>query len=760
MKIFNLKGKSPKEEHRNQENVCEESLKEESLNEENPNEENFNEELPEETEISETIEEITEVNEEEGKAKKTKLGDKFSFLKKFKINVNIKTKLIFSSLLPVLFIIILGISSYNKAAGAIVESYETSTQNAILKASEYYSLMFTNMEKTSLNYYTNDDVIKYYSGYYKKSAANETKLYMEFYNDIIAEAKENEFISGIHIISNYGDSVSTKGKIKGGLLENFLVTEEGKKIVEQNGNTIWLGQHPYIDEALKTTNSEYGISVNRTIKSTNKSDVAILTMDIAREVLVKPIESMQLPKGSYCAVVTPDGREITIDEFKGVNTFFDKEFYQQALSTEEALGSTMVKDAGGKYLMIHAKIGDTGNVIACMIPQKEIMAKADEIKLFTMIIVIIASIIAIAVSFFIATGISFAIKKISKVTEKAAEGDLTGVVNTRSKDELGKLANHTTTMLNDMKGLIGHVAGVTDLVHDSAENVAHNSEHIVEIAKQISEAVENIEVGVNSQSQDAQNCKDKMNGLSEVIGVVVENTTLIEKNSEDTRNILTVGVKRIDELSENVEQTTKIAQEAIDDMEALNKESKKINSITNAINEIAEQTNLLALNASIEAARAGAAGRGFSVVAEEIRKLAEQSVDASSQINSIVQSIQKNMNSTVGTIKGVGEIVKSQEVSLKATIDAFDSINQQMDSLNNNINVITSTVQVMNDTKDDTMEAIENISVVLEETAAASTEVLASVCGQVEVIENFNEEVKNMQENSMMLQDSISIFKI
>lgn len=677
-----------------------------------------------------------------------------------KVRFGIGAKLIAVCLVPVLFIVILGVISYQKASTAIISSYETSSVNTITKASEYYTLYFQTAEQTSLTIYNNDTLTKYYSGYYKVIPTDEAAAYNTIKKDVALKQRSDSSISGIHIVSGYGSSYSTGGILGNGKFDEIASTEEGKAIIAGAGTPVWLGNHPQMDSYVGTSSANYGMSVSRSMKAANMKDVAIITLDLDKSLLQAPIASMDLPEGSYCAIISRDGREITDASLEGVSTFYDKEFYKSSVAGTDATGHQYVTVDGEEYLYLFSKLGQTGNMICCLIPESAIIAQASEIRNFTVAIVAIASILAILLSISMAMGIGKAINHLNRIAKQASDGDLSISLRTRRKDEFGLLYGHLSDMFVGMKGLIGKVAGVTENVSESAKDVAEGSNVLVKSAGHISEIMGNMEVGINEQAKNAENCMREMDGLSHMISDVVESTTMIQESSDKTIEILQTGIGTIDVLSENVKRSTKVSQSAIDNMVKLSDESKEINSITHTMNEIADQTNLLALNASIEAARAGSAGRGFAVVAEEIRKLAEQSLQASSQISEIILNVQNKMDGTVETVKEAGAIVSSQEQSLNQTVNTFEDIKMQMISLTDNIQKITSEVQNMNTAKDGTMNAIESISAVLEETAASSTEVLEAVGKQENTIASLSQEAGKLEEKAGQLQEAIHIFKV
>src|SRR5690606_12726575 len=193
------------------------------------------------------------------------------------------------------------------------------------------------------------------------------------------------------------------------------------------------------------------------------------------------------------------------------------------------------------------------------------------------------------------------------------------------------------------------------------------AEEVSASSNEIATAIQEIARGAGEQAHDVEQGVDKIQSLAEEINKVSQNVDTIHEISEKSIEITQKGILSIDNLSNCAQETTNIANLMLSDMQALSQESKSIGKIINVIDGIADQTNLLALNAAIEAARAGEAGKGFAVVASEVKKLAEQSMEATKEIANILNATIKKTEESLKQAQAADEIIKLQNQAVNAT---------------------------------------------------------------------------------------------
>lgn len=588
----------------------------------------------------------------------------------------IQVKLIGAFMIPVILFVIIGFMIYSKCSTTLNSTYEASANTSVGTLEEYLGLGFENIELMATRLSINSAITSYYTGSEVKSES----MLMDTKVALSNESTADKFIDHIIVCAKSGTACSEKGAIRGDVYNAFVESEEGKNVESEIGmGSMWISSHPAIDEVTGYDSDEYALSLVTVLKNNSNKSVGYIIIDVKTSFIQDILDNAQISDNSIKGFVLEDGSQVLSGDSD--IKFTDTDFYQEALAGENLQGSKEVSYEGADYLFTYSRIEGTNMLVCAMVPQKEIMAGAQAILRYTLIAVAICAVIAIVVGSVLASGISKAIRKVNRVLKKTSDGDLTGQISMKRKDEFNVLSSSITNMIGSMKDLILKMTNVSGHVSDSAVQVGTNSEVLLEVTKNITEAVDYINSGISQQAQDTESCLEQMNGLAERINVVHENTDEISEIAQEAQGAIENGMVIVANLGEKVQGTTEVTETIIREIRELNKESIAINSIIGTINEIAEQTNLLSLNASIEAARAGEAGRGFAVVSEEIRKLAEQSGNAGNQIGEIINHIQERLAATIETAGLAGESVAFQTEALNNTVDVFKNISQQVSKL-------------------------------------------------------------------------------
>ncbi|HHV09155.1 MAG TPA: methyl-accepting chemotaxis protein [Clostridiales bacterium] len=668
----------------------------------------------------------------------------------------IRIKMIAAFLVPIAFIILLGIASYEKAAEGICNSYENSAGQTINATARYVQFGAASIEALSTQYIVDDMLLKYLYNYSNDKVENNQNK-RSINNSFSAKEITDEFISGISVFSADVAAITTAASVRDNIYEGFLETETGKRISE-SGEVFWIGKDPFLDENIGGGTDSYSLRLVRKIQSADA--LAVIDMDV--KTIQDILNGMGFEETGMIGFVTADGKEIISgnQEAGADQSFFDKEFYRDSVTAEETGNAFYVDYHGEDNLFLYSKIGNTGAMICALIPKSRIVSQADSIKKLTVIIVIIACAIAIITGLYLSTGIDRTIKYIIANLKKAAEGDLSVDFITKRKDEFRILISEINNTFFHMKELIIQVKRMSSGVSAAAAGISDTSKEFSGITKDISNAMKEIEQGIMQQAKDAEECLHQMDRLSQKIVQMDKSINEIGKIGEDTKKRIQEGTIVTEKLTDQTNSTIMITTQVVNGIKKLDEKSKSIGDIVKVISDISSQTNLLSLNASIEAARAGKLGKGFAVVADEIRTLSDQTQQSVYNIQSIIKDIQNDTNDLSKATKDAEDVLILQDTAVKNTTDSYQGINESVDNLMLQVKYVIDSVNNIEESRVSTLGAVENISAVLEEIAASTNNVNQISNHQVGSIGALHQSASNLNQNSADLAHAVLRFKL
>ena len=675
----------------------------------------------------------------------------------------IKNVLIGAFMVPVFFIVILGVVSYQRASETIVEKYKESSMSAISAESLYFDLLCETVENKANEIIIDDNTSGYYEKYYRSKKANDS--FRELRQNLIYTVGSMNYIQFYDIISANGNQFTSRsGNLPEDAYEVFIGSPEAAYL---EGRKAWIGHNTYFDQTFEQSDAESGIVFYQKFLVAK----TVVSLEIKRKAILEALAEMDFGEGSYKAIVTQDGREIGVQDVLGEDgvsivqqnmedvLFVESSFYEECLGSEQA-GSTEVTYQGESYLYVYAPVGTTGITICGLIPYSTIMEDAKAIRNITVLLVILAAAVALIVGNRIARNISKTLQEMVTSLEKVAEGDLTTDFVTKRKDEFLRLNDGLNHMLTGVRDIMSDVQGFGKEVNDLSGTVAQTADTIHVSMMGISDSVDEVARGVVSQSEDAENCNVRMTEFSNQIIAVCNQAEDMGSMTDKAMDAVQHGRVIIENLNQQSETIVKLANELGQDIENVKKRSDDIENIIDTINEIASQTNLLSLNASIEAARAGENGRGFSVVADEIRKLASQSMEAADQIKNIVENIRKTTQQTTDSARKTEEYIFKQADSLEETITIFGSINSCVDELVSGLNQMLADMRGISAERNQVEDSIRSISAVSQEVAASTGGVADTLGEQVQLLSKLTEKAEKLARRVASLEQAMAKFKL
>lgn len=677
--------------------------------------------------------------------------------------ISVRTKLIAAFMLTIIPIILLGAISASKSADAIKKTTADATIQTMEQTNKYLDLLLWDIENTSLQIVQNSTFVNL-SGNTDASSTNSRNDSIQNLLDNVK--KSSPFISDILLMTASGQVFSTGGYSTGVMSpDTFKNSNFYQKAERVNGGTIWLGSHPELDKFSSNQESQYSMFAARLVKNEQAGETgSLILIDVKLDAIKDLLENIKLGSGGEVHLVGPDGRDISVfsegEAAAGIVQLDKMPFYKKIKNGKALNGSDYINYSNSNYLMTYSRLGTTGYVLIGLLPDSTLYSASRSIAVFTIILVLFAVLAAIVLGLLIAFSMGRVLKLVTVSANRAAEGDLTVVIHSERKDEFGILAHSISKMISDMRQLIGVANSFTNRVLTSVGIVTDTVTHVSAVSNEVSHVVRQIAEGANTQSLVTENVTSKVMDLASKIKAVTESTGKIEELSNQSIVLAKNGSASIRTLSAESSMVADVTGVMISDIHLLRGYSKDIDKLVKAINSIADQTNLLALNAAIEAARAGEAGLGFSVVAEEIRKLADMSVASTREAVSIIKLVNGKISDTSRNASSAENMLKVQNDALSDTISAFDRVSTIMNVFNEEVNDIRTKASDMERHKEDAIKAISEISAISQETAASTEELSASIDDQNSRINQLAGYINELDKASGNLSESLGRFRI
>lgn len=275
-------------------------------------------------------------------------------------------------------------------------------------------------------------------------------------------------------------------------------------------------------------------------------------------------------------------------------------------------------------------------------------------------------------------------------------------------------------------------------------NLKNTSDKITDSINDVSESVSTLSEATIKQSQEMNTTTNKLKDFNDNMEKLAYNITNVQEKTYNTKEASNEGLNKIEKLDNSLKDLQSAFTISNSTVNELVSKLEYVNSITDSINKIATQTNLLSLNAAIEAARAGEAGKGFSVVAGEVRKLAENSKQAVQDITNILNEIKDDILKASSAMTNGTAAINIQQSTLNETKDSFINIQDSIDAVTNEINDCIENLAMASSQKDSALESVEKANSISQEHTALAEEIAASMELQTSSVENFNKTLSSI----------------
>ena len=378
----------------------------------------------------------------------------------------------------------------------------------------------------------------------------------------------------------------------------------------------------------------------------------------------------------------------------------------------------------------------------------------------TMIIVLaLVLLITIGVVAYLMREIKSGVNAVLKGAKEGEARNLAYRIPVDRSDEFGHIAASFNHMFDEFRDMTKEIQASADIVDQSASQLTETAEQSAEATQSIAQSITEVAGSTQEQMDYVTKTKEEVDAFSEGVGKSLDTMNTIRSHVEVTTQMTQDGGKLVQATVEQMHSIADTVEHSSAVIEKLGERSKEIGAIIDTISGIAEQTNLLALNAAIEAARAGEHGRGFSVVAEEVRKLAEESQGAATKISDLIAAIQKETGAAVSAMETGRAEAEKGRANVQSTGEGFKAIMERIEGIHSDTQLIMGTIQDIDESGKKIVGYTDNIHGSSQKISSSTETVSAAAEEQSAGMEEIAASSRQLAEQAQKLKDALSKFR-
>lgn len=529
------------------------------------------------------------------------------------------------------------------------------------------------------------------------------------------------------------------------------------KIEAAGGKPLWL---PAMKKGFFGSTNEPTLTMGRLLQNLkNPNGEFILLIEVKDKAITDILSNLKIGKAGEVRVITADNMinhasDSSLIESKSYIGLDDSQ-----LKSDDASFLTADED-GVTQLVVYRQLKTVDWRVIGYAPESDFVSAADKLLYVTAGVLLLAVIVALLIGIYLVRVIGKPLEKLCNLMEEGEKGNLNVRTRFKGHDEIGRLGHSFNRMMEQISALVERTNLSAEELLNTAENLSMASKDTSRNAGEIAAATSEIAMGATSLAEEA----DKGVDIADQIGHQMENVmnlnSAMDRSVEKVIGVSQQGKEYMASLVEKTEAVSRMTGLIEENSGKLSRSTFSIRNILAPMVEMTKQTNILSLNASIEASRAGAAGKGFVVIAEEIRNLAVQSNNSIQTVSTITEEIQEAIENTVNVLTTITPMFDEQLVSVKQALQIFQNVMSEMESFVGDIQSSSASVHELNNSQSVLRDFFANVSAVVEETNASTQEVASMSSEQYKVSEELVQLSNRLEVLSETLRESLSVFKV
>jgi len=642
----------------------------------------------------------------------------------------------------------LGWFSYSQSKSIIQQKVADSSIQTAVQTAGKIALMLGSYERQSLQFITDSNFI---------SLLSTLSVTTDDYEKFDTARQLTEKLSSVAMADSSYESISLvpledDGQVMstGSTLDRAKLMElpNIKEITEANGKAVW------------GATMQGGIDGNRIAPTfvlgriLNQGKPYLLLLEIKSKSLADEMETVNFGDGSSSYIVSTNGTVVY-----GPDTTKWGTPYEYELPDSEKGYSTISVD-GTDTLSSVGELSNNGWKLIGNIPVSSLVKDAQVISNLTWVMSLIAALIAAAIGILVMRTVGRPLAQLRTLMNEGERGNLTVRSTIRKKDEIGQLSDSFNRMMEEITGLVRQTNLSAQEVLATATSLSDASRKTAGAAREIATATEEIANGATNLAVESEKGSDLTIQIGTQVQSVIDSNLEMGQSANEVEEAGRTGTEYMNNLIQKTGQTEEMTRSMVEKVDKLKESTGSIRKILDVLGNITKQTNILSLNATIEAARAGAAGKGFMVVADEIRKLADQSRESIGVVGGIVENISSEIDETVAVLSEAYPIFREQIESVREANQIFIVVQDNMGGFIRRLGSATDSVRQLESAQNTLSLAMSNVSAVAEEASATSEEVASLSNEQLNISDGLVELSNRLEAVSGKLRESLSRFTV